>query len=60
MISYVLLRDEPNKFNELNLNSQFISEWAELEAIDRKNGDCLRCPICGNPISMKQWLPPHN
>jgi len=58
MISYVLLREDISKVPNPKSGEQYKPKWAESEAVDRKNGNCLQCPLCGAPITMKQWMPP--
>lgn len=41
-----------------NPSTQHVEKWCDAWEVDRTNGDCERCPICGRPISMLKWLEP--
>ncbi len=39
---------------------RFGTKWAYADLVEPVLvGECDRCPVCGGPISMLRWLPPH-
>lgn len=41
-----------------NPNAQYHGKWCEAWAVDRINGDAIKCPLCGRPVSMRRWEAP--
>lgn len=41
-----------------NSSAQYQGKWCDAWAVDRKNGDYMRCPLCGRPVSMRKWEKP--
>lgn len=39
-------------------DAQCDTEWCDAIEVDRNNGDSKRCPVCGRPVSMLEWLEP--
>ena len=39
-------------------DSQYVWRWCDAIPVDRVNGDCEKCPVCNQPISMLKWLEP--
>jgi len=39
-------------------NKQYANKWCDAWAVDRINGTAEKCPLCGRPVSVREWLEP--
>lgn len=55
-MNFFVLSDYQENISSSNI--PYIRTWCEAWAVDRMNGPCERCPLCGRPVSMRKWESP--